>query len=178
MDDARIWIYIVAGAIYLISRALKKKKPDAVPRKPTGSRPSAPSSSPNKPVSFEELLREFTEGKAADPEPTPEPVETRRAVEERKWQQENKTVEDFSNEGRNRTFADDESRRVYEESIKNAEGAEINFERDEHFRIKLKDRKEEESDRSGFATEISEMLRNPEDARKAVILGEILNRKY
>ena len=37
-------------------------------------------------------------------------------------------------EGERRTFADDESRKVYEESIKMAEGADLEFKPDEHYR--------------------------------------------
>ncbi|WP_258097088.1 hypothetical protein [Marinoscillum pacificum] len=183
MDDFKIWIYVIAGALYLISRAFKNKGGDATPAKPVRRSSNAPTGRPNKPVSFEELLKEFTEGNSSTEEEEyqeqPRPLEARQVVEERKWAQENKWDDDIRNEGRNRKFADDESRRVYEESIKNAEGAKLDFERDEHFRIKLKDRKKEEDvNESEFASDIASMLRNPEDARKAVILGEILNRKY
>jgi len=183
MDDFKIWIYVIAGALYLISRAFKSKGGDAVPKKPERRSPNTPTGRPNKPVSFEELLKEFTEGNAGREEEEykeqPRPVEARQVVAERKWVEENRWDDDIRNEGRNRKFADDESKRVYEESIKNAEGAKLDFERDEHFRIKLKDRKqEEEENESEFASDIASMLRNPEDARKAVILGEILNRKY
>lgn len=183
MDDARVWMYIVAGAIFIISRILKQKKNDGIPGKPTGGPQNRSSGRPNKPVSFEELLKEFTEGSTASEEEEeyrkqPAPVEARQVLEERKWVEENRWDDDIRNEGRNRKFADDESKRIYEESIKKAEGAKLDFERDEHFQIKLKDRKKEEESESELATDIRTMLRNPEDARKAVILGEILNRKY
>ena len=180
MDDIQLWIYLVFGAIWLISRIFKKNNKDATPRKaPRQSQPQQ-SDRPNKPVSFEDLLKEFTEGKTDEEEEIveeqPEPVEARQILQERRRQEVN--TPDFSNEGNNRRFSDEESRRIYEESIKRAEGSKLDFKRDEHFRLKLKDRDEEEDDTSDLAGEISGMLQNPEDARKAVILSEILTRKY
>ena len=180
MDDIQFWIYLLFGAIYFITRMFKKNNKDATPRKaprPTGTQPS---DRPNKPVSFEDLLKEFTEGKSEEEdeveEEQPEPVEARQILQERRWQEENKP--DFSNEGNNRRFSDEDSKRIYEESIKRAEGSKLDFERDDHFRLKFKDRDEEEEETSDLAGEISGMLQNPEDARKAVILSEILTRKY
>lgn len=176
MDDIQFWIYLIFGGIYLVSRFLKKNKKDDTPSRVPKPQQGTPSGRQSKPVSFEELLKEFTEGRSEQEDVVEEAEPIR--VEPRKLQQEPVKVEDFSREGRNRQFSDEDSRKIYEESIKNAEGAALNFERDEHFQIKLKSRGQDEESNSEVASEIAEMLRNPDSARKAVILGEILNRKY
>jgi hypothetical protein len=77
------------------------------------------------------------------------------------------------------SFADDESRKVYEESIRMAEGADIQFDPDESFRsVKLKSTTQYKPEENEFVKEIRNTLSSPSDARKAVILAEILNRKY
>ena len=84
-------------------------------------------------------------------------------------------------EGRSRKFADEESRRVYEESIKRAEGAKIEYKPDEHFASsKLRSSFEniEEEEESPLVSEVRDMLSTPESARQAIVLQQILNRKY
>ncbi|WP_421879585.1 hypothetical protein [Marinoscillum sp.] len=179
MDDIQFWIYLVFGAIYLLSRFFKKNDKDATPRRTPRPQQQQPTSRPNKPVTFEELLKEFTEGKSEEEEvevEKPEPVEARQLLKERKWQEENRP--DFSQEGTTRRFSDEDSRRIYEESIKSAETSSASFERDDNFKLKVKSLEEEEEEQTDYAGDIASMLQNPNDARKAVILGEILNRKY
>ncbi len=180
MDDIQFWVYLIFGGIYLVSRILKKKGGDAVPHKPARRHTSAPSGGTNKPVSFEELLKEFTEGSATEEmkEEQPEPVDSSEVLRRRQWAPKEESRPSYESEGRTRVFADDESKRVYEESIKNAEGADLAFERDDHFKIKLKSKSTEEAPTPELASEITNMLRDSDEAKKAVILGEILNRKY
>ncbi len=172
MEDFKIWVYLAFAAIYLISRAMKKKEPEKKPRSPLQS---AEDESPRRkaPASFEELLREFTEEhekqEAAERESE---VELKQApVGAPKRQVE----EEIRLEGEKRHFADDESRAIYERSIQEAEGAEISYERDEHFKMKRWEREEQENE---IASELKHMLRSPSDAKKAVVLAEILNRRY
>ena len=75
-----------------------------------------------------------------------------------------------------RQFADDESRRIYEESIKQAE-----VPVEEEVKSKkpiLATNRKEDVEENEFAKEIRSMLQNTDSARKAVVLGEILTRKY
>jgi len=72
MGDFQFWLYIIIGVIYLLSRFLKKpqQKPTDIPDfKPEKSAPRfepptvKPSASPSKMLTFEELLKEITESK-------------------------------------------------------------------------------------------------------------------
>lgn len=178
MDNIQFWLYLVFGAIYLLTRFLKKKDPENEPNRP-GQNPNQPQRPQRKPVTFEELLKEFTEGRQEEEEP--ERVPERRPMEEtqvkeRKRQEESRPKE-IIEEGRTRRFADDESRRIYEESIRKAEDTAIEFRRDDDFRSRMARRNEEEAE-NNLAEEIKEMLQDKNQAQKAVVLSEILNRKY
>lgn len=187
MDDISFWLYIVFGLIYFIARALKKKgQPDAS----VEDAEQAPPRRTGRPKTFEELLQEFTEGKESVKEEVREQeqeVEDFREVRQlkstsdvkRRVEKEVSTATLFE-EGTTRAFSDEESRRVYEESIKRAEGAIVDLKRDEEFKSSIKSRRDYEEERSGasIASDIKNMLSNPADAKKAIILGEILNRKY
>lgn len=176
MDDIQFWLYLVFAVIYFISRSMKKKNPPKPQSRPQ-QQASEPAERRNRPVTFEELLQEFTEGKSQPKEAQqPEPVEATQVVKERKWQEENKPKE--FEEGRTRRFSDEESRKVYEESIKRAEGAELEFKRDEHFQSKLKSRAKREAEGSEVAADVLAMLQDQDQAKRAVVLSEILNRKY
>ncbi|MFY0685802.1 MAG: hypothetical protein JXQ90_01485 [Cyclobacteriaceae bacterium] len=187
MDDIQFWIYLVFAAIYFIGKALKKKNKPPVNR----PRPQSPLETEteladrpqtSRPATFEELLEEITGQKSLEPEtPVEESVEEKPVpfYEEQKEIIPVQKDESIEMEGRNRQFADEESKRIYEESIKRAEGFNIGFEPDEKFSSKkvLRSTAEEETENE-FASEIKSMLQNPDDAKKAIILSEILNRKY
>lgn len=166
MDDFSFWWYIIAAVIYFLTRGKKKKAP-------TNSRPGSENNPPSsQPKSFEDLLREITEGRT---EETPIPEQKPVVIEKPEPEEENIRLE-----GERRAFADDESRRVYEESIKMAEGADIEFAPDENFqepRLFKGSAKEEEEDEWSIADEIRNGL-NSSEARKAVIYSEIINRRY
>ncbi|MEP0984991.1 hypothetical protein [Ekhidna sp.] len=168
MDDFNFWWYIIAAVIYFLTRNKKKKdQPNSRP----GSENNPPKS--QQPKSFEDLLREITEGKQ-DSEPA---IEQEPVIIEKK--EEPTYDENIRREGERGSFADDESRRVYEESIKMAEGADLEFEPDEHFRSTslFKGSRNEEEEEWTIADEIRDGL-NSAEAKKAVIYSEILNRKY
>ncbi|WP_420318877.1 hypothetical protein [Ekhidna sp.] len=167
MDDFNFWWYIIAAVIYFLTRGKKKK--DQSPSRP-GSENKPPQQS--QPKSFEELLKEITEGRTEE-EPTPrqEPVVIK---------QDDSEKENIRLEGERRSFADDESRRVYEESIKMAEGADLEFKPDENFHspsLFKGAKKIEEEEEWTIADEIRDGL-NTNEAKKAVIYSEILSRKY
>lgn len=163
MDD-QIWFYIIAAVIYFLTRKKKKK---AQPQQPQSSSESAPSPQ-QKPISFEELLKEITEGK------TQEQSEHEVVVD----QPEPVQVEEIKKEGRSRQFADDESRRIYEDSIKRAEEIDIPFEADEDYASKKLFKHADIEEEHTIADEIREGLQSTDSARKAIIYSEILNRKF
>ncbi len=167
MDDFSFWWYIIAAVIYFLTRGKKKKT------QPTDSRPGSENNPPSgQPKSFEDLLKEITEGRSEGPQvPEQKPVVIETPDEEE---------ENIRLEGERRAFADDESRRVYEESIKMAEGADIEFAPDENFqepRLFKGTARDEEEEEWSIADEIRDGL-NSSEARKAVIYSEIINRRY
>jgi len=177
MDDLSFWVYIIFAVVMFIIRGIKKRNESDSSTSQPANRPAQPQ---KKPVSFEDLLREFTEGREAEeatpePEPRQKPVEARQLVKERRWQEENKpkTYE----EGKTRRFSDEDSKKVYEDSIKRAEENKLDFERADNFKSKMK-RREEEQEEHSAAEEIKNMLQDQDQAKKAIILSEILNRKY
>lgn len=174
MKDIGTWVYIAAAVIYFISRSFKKKNEDAPAERP--QRPASSSSSGTggkKAMTFEELLKEFTEQKEVTQETVQKPTPTRTIAETKPKPVKTAAFE----EGRTRSFSDDESRRVYEESIVRAEQNHLEFEREGKFKSSIK-RKTDTVQESNVARDISAMLRNKDSAKRAVILGEILNRKY
>ena len=168
MDDFNFWWYIIAAVIYFLTRGRKKKQASKPSRPGTENAPT----SNNRPKSFEELLREITEGTTEVEEEVPaeEPEVAKPAQEVEKSRS-------FEREGSRRVFADDESKRVYEESIKMAEGADLEFAPEEQFRSDrlFKDHKEETQ--TSFAKELMDGF-DADEAKKAVIYAEIFNRKY
>ncbi len=168
MDDFSFWWYIIAAVIYFLTRGKKKK--EGTPSSRPGSENNPPT---NQPKSFEDLLKEITEGRVEEvPTIKQEPV----VIEP----EARKEKENIRLEGERRAFADDESRRVYEESIKMAEGADIEFAPDENFqepRLFKGKISESEDDEVSIADEIRDGL-NSSEARKAVIYSEIINRRY
>lgn len=168
MEDFSFWWYIIAAVIYFLTRGKKKKE------QPT-SRPGTERNPPQtqQPKSFEELLREITEGPR---EESPEPVRQEPVVIKPEPVKEPETQR---LEGERRAFADDESKRVYEESIKMAEGADIAFEPDEHFKAPrlFKGSEQEDEETTSLADELREGF-DMDEAKKAVIYAEILNRRY
>jgi len=167
MDDSlQVIIYIVFLAIYIISRALKsKKKP--LPSKPREEIHGDTETEEAPPLSFEDILRELTTGQKSQRR---EPLPQKSKVPDKREYEFNDDVPD-----------DDEIQEVYEESVRKAKAYktidEI-VELDDTSLVFKEYEKEKEEDRNPFAREIRSMLQNPEDARKAIILKEILDRKF
>ncbi len=183
MEDFQFIIYLIIGAIYIISRALKGKNKNNQPQQRPPRRPqqtqNKPQSQSQPPKSFEDILAEF--GKRMEEQIQPEVIE----VQEEKpivQQAPKPKAQPAFEEGRTRRFADEESRRIYEEAIVRSEGADLKFEANQKYKTdSLKmgfsayDKEKEENE---FAKEIRESLSDSDSAKKAVILSEILNRRY
>lgn len=173
MEDYKFLWYIIAAVIYFLTRAKKKKKEQSRPGTENAPTPQ------ERPKSFEDLLREITEG-TKEEEVQPVEIKPEVLVEENRYEREERERANArKSEGTRRAFADDESRRVYEESIKMAEGADLEFKPNEHFaEPKLfKGEVETLEDEWTIADEIRDGL-NTSEAKKAIIYSEILARKY
>jgi hypothetical protein len=169
MDDIQFWLYIVFGLIYFVGRFLKKKN---APKEPVNEEMTSTTSSPQKTRTFEDLLKEFTTEEEEVVNPT-EPAFERKVQMRTPEKSKNSAFE----EGVSRQFSDEESKKVYEQSVKRAEGFELEFAPDEHFKSKIQSPTTEEVP-SQFASSIRESLSDPEEAKKALIYAEIFNRKY
>ena len=154
MDDIQIVVYIILILFGIVSKVLKKKK-EVPPKK---ARPAAGQAQQKTPMSFEELLKEFTE----EPKRTPKSQEP-----------EIVDYEDFD-------YNDEtEIQRIFEESVAASKKYEETAHGDDrhtgnftHFEgYSEEDTEEEES-------EYAKILQDDESAKKAIILSEILNRKY
>lgn len=164
MDDKFIY-YLVLGAIYLVSRMLKKKKPPKpILNHPTTdtrtdeyqtSVPSAEKTTPPKPTSFEDLLKEISQEFTDRKEPQPHVAQVEEPVEiiEEKPPVREQTREEKYVKRRHAEMAAEEKRK---ELIRLAE--------------------EEENEQESHA--LLELLNEDGGAVNAVILSEILPRKY
>ena len=178
MKDIQIWLYIIIGVIYFLSRLKKKPEqqpnemPDFEREKPVRNieAPSAkPIATPQKALTFEELLREISEKKE---KPQPEYVDYDDSIEE-----EEKDLEDVNYDYRKQ----DKIYEVYEEAKKQA------FHRpslEETMKVTDTDVRygkfkvfEEEAKRDLMAEYLAD-FKDPEGFKKAVVMSEILKRKF
>ncbi len=170
MDDMNFWWYIIAAIIYFFTRSRKKKRQPDNPSRQESNLPK------EKPKSFEDLLKEITGDRLEKEEETTfEQKHEVIAEEPQKQEEETRRLE-----GDRRAFADDKSRKIYEESIKIAEHTDVSFERNEKYQQPglFKSNQEKKKKKGGtLANEIKRGLKSGE-ARKAVIYAEILSRKY
>jgi len=180
--DEKIWIYIVIGIIYFLFNRLNKKKPEA---EPDFDRPVNPTleSDRAKPVSFEDLLKEITEGK--QPNPTPPLVmhqrpEYRRPEPPPVYVDYDDEIEAEEQSLEKVTFDRERTNEIYENAKKQA------FNRPSlEESLKLADVnttfgkfKEFEVKERNILSEYTKDLRDPKGLKKAVILSEVLNRKH
>lgn len=192
MDDIQFWIYLIFAAIYFLTRNLRKRSKESEkkrPRSPLETQDEDSTTPKKQSQSFEDLLREVTgqsefpgqqkeeerEQEIEEPEPFVEAFDKYKTAGSREYEEEKGDFE----EGKTRRFSDEESREVYERSIRMAEGSDLTFDPDESFRSsKLKGSTQVEEEENEFVKEIRETLANSDEARKAIILSEIINRKY
>lgn len=177
MDSFQFWLYVIIAVIYLISRA-RKKKADESPG-PVDAGRDRPMSSPppqaNKPrqLSFEELLREITESKQQQQLPREEPVvdydddleEEEKDLEdvEYDYRKENKTYELYE-DAKKQAFL----RPSLEETLK-VQDTVVSFGKFKEFEIE---------DENNLASEYLKEFHDPDGLKKAVVMSEILKRKF
>ena len=174
MDDYKIWIYLILGIIYVLSKALKKPKsrPGTGPAR-TYTETSKPSS--EKQLTFEELLREITEGKSQSegqkPVSTPQYVDYDDNIPKEEQDLEDINY-DYKNEDKIYETYEKAKKEAFErpsleETLKLAD--EVKFEKFKEF---------EDQDKNTVLSEYSEAFNDPEGVKKAFVLSEIFNRKY
>ena len=179
MDNPEILFYIVAALIYFFTKGRKKKKSIPQPpqeRESDGAPAEAPTQTPEPVISFEDILKEMT-GQSTKPKsvPPPEPVYEPEPEPEPVMVEEPKIVRrDFSKklEILKSSFEKEEIKKKQEQSTSYVEGddeEESASNRFDSYKIEDKD---------SMAAEIKEMLTDPEDVKKAIILQEVLGRRF
>jgi len=164
--DFKILLYIIFFVIYILAKTLKKSKSKQSPKRP---RPKidAETQEAEPTMTFEDIFRGLTNDKKKE---KPEPVEVINEIEE------------FESN----YPSDDEIQEVYKESLRQAEKSktleQIVYDNAKEKRVAIQEHEEstrrDVEERFTLASELGEMLKNPEDARKAIVLKEILDRKY
>ncbi len=195
--DREVIIYIIFAIVYFVIRMMKKKQqpPDATDREPHYPHEQGDGSPTPGPVTFEDLLRELTGQGKAQQAPPPPPVQGRPArqnesrdfrfpsdgdnYEETHEEWEDKDVAVLKEGNTTRVFADEDSKRIYEQSIYQVKNQEDELEKQlERAKSRFKEFEIQEEETSVVRDEIVDMLKSADGAKKAIILSEILNRKY
>ncbi len=162
--DYKIILYIIFFVIYIYAKTLKKPKPKHTPPKP-GPNIDAEAHEAEPTITFEDIFRGLTVDKKKE-----KPVKVINEVEELESSYP----------------SDDEIQEVYKESLIQAEKSKTQEQivRDNAKKKRTAALKSEKfsayevKEITSLASELGEMLKNPEDARKAIVLKEILDRKY
>lgn len=158
MDDIKVLLYIVFGVIYVISRIMKSRKKQQNPASPSEE---SNNKVPEKEVSFEDLLKEFTQEKPQEPVVQyEEPITNEEPpLEETQW-----------------AGSDEEATSVYEDSIKAAESVSMKEQGHSHHLERFGVFEEEEEDT--FLADLRMDLQETDGLKKALIYKEILDRKH
>jgi hypothetical protein len=186
MDNPKIWFYLILGAIYLITR-LRKKKPEAPPSSerqfPEASTPeyNAPSQGDkSRPLTFDELLREITQAKEPQ-QPTYQPTSIPKSdyvdydddLKEEAEDLEDTDYEEYSRkEVPNKAYEEAKAAAFYRPSLEETmkiQDTVVNFSKFKVF---------EEEKKRNLLEEYTTNLRDTEGLKRAVVLSEILNRRF
>jgi hypothetical protein len=179
--DLQFWIWLIVIVITLIARSNKKKSQPINPNKS-----QLPSEQENKPISFEDLLREIQEAKNPKKKaisPAPKKVIASTPVKEYDYEDYDDNLEDEAKslEEEATVFQDDKIYETYENAKKQAflrpsleESLKVEDTKVQFAQFKEYDKKEGETLSEQYIKE----LQNPGSFKKAFILSEILNRKF
>ena len=158
MDDNSIYYYLIFVVIALLSRVFGKKKEVDTP---THEGPPK-----ERPLTFEELIEEFTRQASGNVKKEEEPQIEESPV----------ILEVEKPKSKRNVYEDEEIQEIYNKSIYDAQKLKhTNAEKSDYSFFKEYKKEKEENE---FANEIRSMLSTPDSAAKAIILSEILNRKY
>ncbi len=177
--DIQFWVWLIVIVVTLIARANKKKQPQSFD--PEQREIPHTRTADTKPVTFEDLLREIQASKAPKPkhvQVAPKQVPSRQyEVEDYddNLGDENKTLERtdyYANDKFNETYENAKkaafSRASLEETMK-VEDTEVKYDQ-----FKEYSKKESQS----LASEYAKELKNPKTVKRAIILNEILTRRF
>lgn len=177
--DIQFWIWLIVIVITLIARANKKKPPVYNPEQ---MEPPV-SENETKPVTFEDLLKEIQAAKSPKPKPAPITHTPKQEVPKKydfedyddNLEEESKSLENTSYNTNDTIYETYEnakkaafSRASLEETMK-VEDTEVKYGQFKEF---------SKSQSQSLASEYAKDLRNPKSFKKALILSEILNKRF
>jgi hypothetical protein len=182
MGDTQFWLYVIIGIIFLVGRLMKKNQnPEAgetasEDRVPGDGDTTSKRIDPNeRQLTFEELLREITESRA---EKRPEPVTKPTTINyEDDLSDESDDLEEVTNpyQKHNKVYTEYEEakrqafvRPSLEESMK-LEDTDVKFGRFKGF---------EQKHERNLLHEYLKDFRDPEGLKRAIVMSEILKRKF
>jgi hypothetical protein len=183
MDSFQFWLYVIIAVIYLVSRTMKKRpanqpvdRPQPRPDKPVSKfePPPAKPTAPSKQLTFEDLLKEIMESKTAEPKP-PLPQEKYENYEE-ELVDEMEDLEDV-----NYDYRKDKVASEFQEAEQQAF---LRPSLEETMRIENTDTKFEKFKVFKEEAQVNLMDKylvdfyDPEGLKKAVVMSEILQRKF
>lgn len=187
MRDFQVWFYIILGIIYVVTRFMKKQEEppkDMAPKRPEKpvQRYEPPVSKPvpgPKALTFEELLREITEAKTVESKPVvmPPMPQTKYVDYDDNLAEEEEDLEDEGYDYRKQ----DQVYNVYEEAKRQAferPSLEETMKRGEAVGTYGKFKAFEEKQQRNLLEEYVGNFNDPEQLKKAVVMSEILNRKF
>ncbi len=189
--DREVIIYIVFAIIYFVIRNLKKKPqvPDAqdqrAPRGDYEQEQGRPQQAP--PATFEDLLRELTGEKKPQttvpsfpkPEGSFEFPSDGKNYEDVHEEWEDKRVSTVKEGSTTRLFSDEDSKRIYQQAQQiNVVGSNDLDDQLQKAKSRFAEFEIKEDTSHVFRDELVDMLSTQDGAKKAIILSEILNRKY
>ncbi len=178
MSDLETFVWIIFGVIYVISRILKERskqkkmkrpgmtKPPA--QRPVSQQPATEQKAPKKSF-FDEILKEIEKNLAGDEEREPGPPQPKTNEREpepipQEWQEAQPVVKSLETTTSSYTNI---GGRDYMEERKQHEIEMVKFSHtDTHHEIKRE------------YSFYGELLQDPEELKRAIVLNEILNRKY
>jgi hypothetical protein len=182
--EATHWFYLIVGGIYLLSRFLKKNEsnesghPQPKPPRPTASN-QTPHETP-RPLTFDELLKQLTEAKNID-----KPVEVPRSTPQ------TRTVEvvDYDENLEDETFEEivpdyQAKRNTYEEFEERNRSSFHRKSLEETLDVRNTDMQYgkfkvfEQGNQRNLLEEYTKQFQDPEGLQKAIVMSEILNRKF
>lgn len=178
--DAQFWIYIIIGVIFFLSKLLKKPEQpseegqDRRPERRPASQSAQTTSEKPKQLTFEELLREITEGKQP---PKPQPAPTRRYESyEDDLKDEAQSLEEVeilkNDEAVFKTYEQAKSQVFQRSSLEDTlklKDTVMDFGKFKEFEVKKKKK---------LSDDYMKTFRNPEGLKQAFVMSEILKRKF
>jgi hypothetical protein len=187
MDDFKIWIYVIIAVGYGLTRLLKRSNSSAPedqrdalpPRDSSDSRPS----SPQRQMTFEELLREITEGKQPEAKPVYQQPKPAYAAPkpQRAYVDYDDDLKDEEQDLEDVNYDYKKESKVYEDAKKlafNRPSLEETMKVEDTIVKFSKFKVFEEQKGRNLLEEYTRDLQDPEGFKKALVLSEILNRRF